>query len=42
MLQVQTTEDFDAWHMSLDKFSRARVAARLLKLGMGHGAVGRL
>ena len=35
MLQVQTTEDFDAWHMALDKRSRARVAARLLKLGMG-------
>ena len=35
MLQVQTTENFDAWHMSLDKLSRARVAARLLKLGMG-------
>ena len=35
MLQVETTEAFDAWHLALDKLTRARIAARLVKLSAG-------
>ncbi len=35
MLNVETTEEFDAWSFALDSVSRARVAARLTKLTRG-------
>ncbi len=35
MLQIETTEEFDAWLQHLDKRTGVRISARLRKLSMG-------
>lgn len=35
MRQVETTEEFDAWHAALDRRTQVRIASRLAKLARG-------